>query len=193
MVFPRIAIHSQEDVVVASALNVTDIVACEPLSLPGVVPIGESGGLYWHRNTVAMGRAWVSCEGSGARPDGWVPACDDPAATIRVVEADTPTGVLRLHVSLPEARMLVLAEPFYPERRAWVDGVATPIEKTNVALSAVRVGAGDHLVELRYVPTSFMWGSLISVSVLMLWSAWCITVCAGGRFNGVNANRVFRY
>ena len=190
LAFPQMVIHSPEDLVVASALNVTDIVACEPLSLPGVVAIGENEGLYWHRNTAAMGRAWVSCEGSGSRSDEWVPACNEPEATIRVLEADTPTGVLRLHVSLPEARLLVLAEPFYPERRAWVDGIATPIEKANIALSAVRVGAGDHLVELRYVPTSFIGGALISVAVLILWSAWCKTVGARGRFNGVRANRV---
>ena len=132
----------------------------------------------------------MSGEGRGSQSDEWVPACNEPAATIRVLEADTPTGVLRLYVSLPKARLLVLAEPFYPERRAWVDGLPTSIEKTNIALSAVRVGAGDHLVELRYVPISFIWGALISVAALILWSAWCITVGARGRFNGARANRV---
>ena len=114
-------------------------------------------------------------------------------ATIRVLEADTSTGVLRLHVSLSEARTLVLSEPFYPERRAWVDGIATPLEKSNIALSSVRVGAGSHVVKLRYVPTSLLWGSVISAAVLLLWAAVACgcrpkRVGAVWRLGGMSAN-----
>ncbi len=97
--------------------------------------------------------------------------CDDPDMIMRVVAADTPRGVLRLCVALPEARTLVLSEPFHTERRAWVDGVETPIEQANLALSAVRVGAGFHVVEFKYVPTSLIRGTLITAAVLALWAA----------------------
>jgi uncharacterized membrane protein YfhO len=65
---------------------------------------------------------------------------------------------------------MFLSEPYYPERRAWIDGVATPVQKVSVALSAVSVGPGTHLLELRFVPTTFYLGVLISVGVAGLWA-----------------------
>ena len=169
--FPRIAGGRLEDVAVANALNVTDIAACEPLALPGLSPAGERDGLYLYRNTGAFGRVALRCEDDGRPLTELAPPCDDPSAITRIQAADTPTGVLRFRVALPAARTLVLSEPFYPERRAWVDGVETPLEPANMALSAVRVDAGFHLVELRYVPASLMRGALISAAVLVLWAS----------------------
>ena len=191
--FPRMAVRLPENVNVVSALNVTDVVSCEPVALPGLVPVGEREGLYLYKNIGALGRAALRCELGGLPLDEWALTCNDPMATIRVLEADTSTGVLRLYVSLSEARTLVLSEPFYPERRAWVDGIATPLEKANIALSSVRVGAGSHVVKLRYVPTSLLWGSVISVAVLLLWAAvacGCRPKCVGAawRLGGRSAN-----
>jgi hypothetical protein len=169
--FPRIAQRELVDVTVASALNVTEIVSCEPVTFPGLVPVGERDGFHLYKNTGATGRAALRCGNDARALAAWVATCGDQNATIRVLVADTPTGVLRLRVSLPGARTLVLAEPFYAERRAWVDGVETPIEKANIALSAVRVGAGVHVVELKYVPTSLVLGAVISFVVLVLWIA----------------------
>lgn len=169
--FPRIAQRELVDVAVASALNVTDIVSCEPVTFPGLVLVGEREGLHLYKNTGATGRAALRCGNDARALAEWAATCGDQNATIRVLVADTPTGVLRLRVSLPGARTLVLAEPFYAERRAWVDGAETPIEKANIALSAVRLGAGVHVVELKYVPTSLVLGALISFVVLVLWIA----------------------
>src|SRR5262249_24507652 len=88
---------------------------------------------------------------------------------IEVMTADTPTGRLRARVALPAASTLLLSEPFYPERRAWVDGVATPIEKSDVALSSIAVPAGTHVVELAFVPTSLYWGAGISLITMACW------------------------
>ena len=64
-----------------------------------------------------------------------------------------------------------LSELPKPERRAWVDGVETPIEKVNVALSAVHVDAGAHTVDVEYVPSSLRLGAAISAATIMLWVA----------------------
>ncbi len=57
VVFPRFANHTLDDLAVADALNVTDIVSCDPLALPGLVPVGERDGLHLYKNTGAFGRA----------------------------------------------------------------------------------------------------------------------------------------
>ena len=85
-----------------------------------------------------------------------------------MLEADTPRGELRLRVTLPADGMLVLAEPYYVERRARVDGMPAAVEKANMALSAVPVKAGAHLVELLYVPTGLRWGAGISLATLLI-------------------------
>jgi uncharacterized membrane protein YfhO len=65
--------------------------------------------------------------------------------------------------------VLLLSEPSYPERRAWVDGVETPVVKANTALSAICVPAGRHVVELRYVPTALMAGASITGVTALVW------------------------
>ena len=169
LAFPRMAGTPPKDIELASALNVTDILSCEPLALPGVTLAGERDGIYLYKNTGAVGRAAVRCEQDGDRLLDWRPTCSDPETVIEVLAADSSDGRLRVQVELPEARTLVLAEPFYPERRAWVDGVPTRIQKANIGLSAVKVSAGLHTVELRYVPVSLIWGALVTVVTLLLW------------------------
>ena len=169
LAFPRMAVRPPRDIELVSALNVTDILSCEPLALPGVILAGEGDGFYLYKNTGAVGRAAVRCEQDGDRLLDWRPTCSDPETVIEVLAADRSDGRLRVQVELPEARTLVLAEPFYPERRAWVDGVPTRIQKANIGLSAVKVRAGLHTVELRYVPFSLVWGVLVAVVTLLLW------------------------
>lgn len=58
----------------------------------------------------------------------------------------------RVAVTAPAPGYLVLSEVWYPGWRAWVDGRAAPVERANFAFRAVRVEAGDQVVELRFVP-----------------------------------------
>ena len=153
---------------VLNALNVTEIIACEALEQPGLELLMQRERFRLYRNTRALGRVAVSCE---PNPDGIVSSTCGDGAEIEILAGDSPRGRLEFRVSLPVARTLLLSEPYYPERKAWVDGVETPIEKVNVALSAVHVGAGIHDVELEYVPTSLHLGTAISTSVLLLWIA----------------------
>jgi hypothetical protein len=121
-----------------------------------------------YRNTQAFGRVALRCGNERRALAELAGACKDDAV-IDVLVADTPTGRFRFRVSSPVPRMLLLSEPYYPERRAWVDGVETPIEKANVALSAIPIAAGIHLVELRFVPTSLYVGAALSFATLTLW------------------------
>ena len=78
-------------------------------------------------------------------------------------------GDLRLTVKASEPSLLYVSEPYYPERRVWVDGGERPLERVNVAFSGVWVDAGTHVVELRYVPSGFHWGLVLAGLTLLCW------------------------
>jgi hypothetical protein len=75
---------------------------------------------------------------------------------------DRPDGRVVAQVDAPADGYVFFSEPYYTERRASVDGRRAPMLKANLTFTAVAVPAGRHEVELRYVPSSFYVGSLIS-------------------------------
>jgi hypothetical protein len=175
--FPRMGESGRiVDPGVLDLLNVTEILSCASLNEPGFELIGQPDGFYVYRNHRAMGRINPICEGPGKRLAFGVPGCAD-GVDMEMLSADDPRGLVTARVSLPAQRVLVFSESYYPERRAWVDGVETPIEKVSVALSAIHVGPGSHRIELRLVPTSLYYGALISSITLVLWLTvrriWC--------------------
>ena len=90
-----------------------------------------------------------------------------PRPDVRVVAA-WPNG-LDLRVSSTGNALLVVADAWHPGWSALLDGRPTPILRTNHALRGVAVPAGDHLVEMRFRPTSLLVGA--GVSALSLVSA----------------------
>ena len=98
-----------------------------------------------------------------ATPCGGVPGA------VTVDEADRADGRMRLTVQNAEPALLYLSEPYHPERRAWVDGEARPVERVNAAFSGVRLEPGRHVVELRLVPRSLHWGLAISLLTAVVW------------------------
>src|SRR5262245_42125826 len=177
--FPRIGTTTETpDITYLNALDVTDILACRALRLPGLQVLEEREGFDLYKNTGAAGRVSVRCGGQPTA-DGSGPC--DAGSNLQILEQDTPSGRLKFRISVNGPRLLALSEPYYPERRAWVDGVETPVEKFNVALSAIQVGPGVHAVELRFVPTSLYAGAFVSVLTLILWG-----------FAATRANRISR-
>ncbi|MBX2991771.1 MAG: YfhO family protein [Bacteroidetes bacterium] len=64
--------------------------------------------------------------------------------------------------------ILVLSEIYYPGWKAYVDGVETEIYRTNYHLRSVFVEAGNHVVEIRFEPSTFSNGAWISGGTLLL-------------------------
>lgn len=91
----------------------------------------------------------------GAQP------CANPAK-VDVTLMDRPDGRVAAHVDAPTDGFLFFSEPSYPERHATIDGRRVPALRANLAFTAVAVPAGQHDVELRYTPSRFYLGSLIS-------------------------------
>jgi membrane protein YfhO len=90
-----------------------------------------------------------------------------------VIRRYTDTGV-SIETQADGRRLLVLTDIHYPGWTARVDGVATPIHRTNYAFRGVTVPPGRHIVEFRYEPRSFRIGALMSVTAiavvgLLLW------------------------
>jgi hypothetical protein len=107
---------------------------------------------------------------SGGGPDvvvGTIPCETQGATTVRT--ANTPGGRAVADVSAPRDGVVFLSEPYYSERQAFVDGHRTETLRANLGFTAVRVPAGAHRVELRYVPTTFYAGCAISAAALLLW------------------------
>jgi len=68
-----------------------------------------------------------------------------------------------LETNVEHDSYLVLTDAYYPGWYATVDGMPTPIERTNVLFRAVKVPAGAHQIEFRYDPSSFAIGAAISI------------------------------
>ena len=88
-------------------------------------------------------------------------ACTD-GADVDVTVKDRPDGRVVAHVNAPSDGFLFFSEPSYAERKATIDGRPATALRANLAFTAVAVPAGEHDVELRYRPSSFYLGSLIS-------------------------------
>jgi hypothetical protein len=71
-------------------------------------------------------------------------------------------GRLVIQVRAASEAMLVVADRYAPEIAVEVDGQPAKLIRTNHAFRGVRLTAGQHLVEMRYVPTAFWLGAAIS-------------------------------
>ncbi len=71
-----------------------------------------------------------------------------PNASVRVM--DRQAGRIRIRTAASRPGWLVVSEMFYPGWRASLDGQPVPAHRANVALLAVAVPRGEHLIELRF-------------------------------------------
>jgi hypothetical protein len=86
-----------------------------------------------------------------------------------VIAADRPDGTVVVDVKADSAGVLFLSEPFYSERRAFIDGQRATPRRANITFTAIQVPEGTHRVELRLVPRSFHIGVGITVLTLTVW------------------------
>jgi hypothetical protein len=103
--------------------------------------------------------------------DQWlvgVDPCEDSRA-LAVHDEGGFEGRLTVAVEAPRAGIVFFSEPFYRERRAWVDGIAVTPLKVNLAFVAVPVPAGSHSIEIRDDGRAFRAGAAISLATLAGW------------------------
>jgi len=85
--------------------------------------------------------------------------------------ANTKIG---LDVSLNRPGILVLSDSFYPGWKVYVDGVEGKVMRANYFYRGVLLSPGEHQVVFRYRPTSFLYGTIISLSTAGLLLAYFI-------------------
>lgn len=70
---------------------------------------------------------------------------------------------LKLQVEADRNAFLVIQQAFFPGWQLYIDGKPHRIFRTNLTLRGVAVPAGNHVVEMRFMPVSFIVGALVSV------------------------------
>jgi|GEM_PF-3085299 len=75
---------------------------------------------------------------------------------------------IEIDVSLNKKKMIVVSDNYYPGWNAYIDGKKAPLYIANTTFRAVALNKGDHRLELKYQPTSFRNGLLVSFSSLFL-------------------------
>ncbi|MBC7362867.1 MAG: YfhO family protein [Candidatus Aminicenantes bacterium] len=81
-------------------------------------------------------------------------------ASLQILEEKNGSAHYRVNVSREAA--LVIASNYSPGWKAWIDGRKAQVFAANIFSRAVVVPAGEHTVEMRYLPSSFIIGLIIS-------------------------------
>lgn len=102
-----------------------------------------------------------------------VPSCIGPVEASSQVRVTRPRNdALSIEVASASGGWLVLNEAWFPGWTATVDGVARPVHVANVAMRAVAVEPGSHVVQFSYATPGLGRGALVSlVSVLLVGAA----------------------
>jgi hypothetical protein len=99
------------------------------------------------------------------------PSLDLPApgdGSISIQQYVPTSGALTMTARTSRPGILVLSEPYYRERRVWINGNEAETLRANLGFIAVELPEGEHRVELRYVPSSlFLGGGITIVTILM--------------------------
>jgi len=79
------------------------------------------------------------------------------------VLSNTPNEII-VKTMADKPQLLFVSDNFYPGWLATIDGQKTEILRANYTFRAISVPAGSHQIIMRYVPISFVFGLLISLS-----------------------------
>ncbi|RMD69496.1 MAG: hypothetical protein D6819_06805 [Gammaproteobacteria bacterium] len=82
------------------------------------------------------------------------------------------TQSLTLRARTDRKGWLVISQAHDPSGwRAFVDGREVPLHRADVMLSALSLEAGEHVILLRYLPWTFLWGLALSAGVagMLVW------------------------
>jgi Bacterial membrane protein YfhO len=75
---------------------------------------------------------------------------------------------VRVQVAATTPSILVLSQIHYPGWRVYVDGKPAPLLRPDYALTGTMVAPGQHDIEFRFLPTTFMAGAIVSIVSLIL-------------------------
>ena len=173
---------------VVGLANVRYVLSKSPVPLPRVA---EIAGFTIYENRRTMPRVFfagqVRSVGDLAEAARALHAADfDPATAI--VEAELDDGPLatgevqvvsyaaneiRLRTHSAGNGFLVVGDTWYPGWEAAIDGQPARLYIADVAFRGLRVPAGDHRVEMRFVPRILWWSAAVS-GLALLGAVWAV-------------------
>ena len=175
----------------APGLNLIETIHFKPSQeFPGAERIPQD--LHVYDNSNALGEAWLCAAVDAlAAPtsrvlsvlaaDGFdfralatvdsppVPPTQRYARGERVEVVSRGVNHLRLRVECAANRVLVVPISWYKGWRARINGLPEPLLRVNHAMMGVAMPGGPAEVELRFLPSSFLWGGLIGA---VAWFGW---------------------
>jgi hypothetical protein len=176
------------------AAGVSVVLAEGELGVTPLRPLGEvatrRGGRWTlYANPLAAPPArvvssWLACPDDETALGAMTESGYDPRTTAVVVAAvpgGAPGGTVgeltllarsnhtrRYRVRAAGPALVVFTDPYLPGWRVTVDGVESPILRADLAFQAVAIGAGEHRVVQRYLPTSFLLGAALSLNAAVV-------------------------
>lgn len=89
------------------------------------------------------------------------------ASEVKIISQQFAAQRLQLMVEAPAPALVVIAQAFYHDWHAFVDGKPVPILRANHAFQALEVPAGQHEIILRYEDWAFRVGAAVSALTLL--------------------------
>jgi hypothetical protein len=96
-----------------------------------------------------------------------LPAIRTGAAEERLV-IRSGINTVRIEAAIPRPSLLIVNDAYYPGWRVFVDGERRELLRANYAFRGVFVEAGEHTIEFRYMPASFVAGAGVSAGALLV-------------------------
>ncbi len=170
-------------------LNVRFLVAIQPLdSVPGFTRVHQGSGTVFESSrwlpratvvgeyrVVSPARAILDSVALGIRDAARVIYLEKdpglalgPVAGAKVTITRYRLNDVTLAVETPGAALVRLADLWYPDWAATVDGRAVEVLKADYLLRAVAVPAGTHRVEFRFCPPAVRRGLMLSLASLVV-------------------------
>ena len=85
----------------------------------------------------------------------------------RVLNSKFTTQRVEIEVEASEPSLVVVAQTWYHNWRAYVDGRPAPLLRANHAFQAVQVPAGRHSIRLAYEDRAFQFGAAVSICMVV--------------------------
>jgi hypothetical protein len=99
------------------------------------------------------------------------------SAGIGVTGYEEQVNSVRIEANAPSPSVLVLNQMYYPGWIVRIDGKEAPVLRANYAFAGTFVDTGIHRIEFRFLPRSFVIGTILSIVSILL----ATLVCFGQR------------
>lgn len=180
--------HQPEDIVCPAVLDILGVrylISSHPVQgmseefLQRVKSASSDSAQYIYRRRSALPRAFV-VGGAEVPPPGLTVAeqlCSiDPRKTCLVEDEPIPgsapfqeikihrisPAAMDMHFNMPAPGVVVVSQTWHPDWRATDNGAPVPAIRVNGGLVGIPLQAGDHALNVRYVPWDFYLGAAVS-------------------------------